>query len=278
MSIRDCIRQTAAPLAAVTLLVSSILWVRTWAISHTHPETPVCAVHLPSFFLQTCAREDGVHFLAVLQNTVHFASIQFRPATFFGSSGYHVGSVVNILGLVIAISPFAHTDGDSHTAPYAAAVLPYWLLIVGSGSVLIVNTAAAAWLRRCGRLSTVSGMAAAGVVALFAVLNLIPSAWRPGASIQPQSLEEWVTLMFSPHTAYSELMVIYGFPFSFWHRGIINGQYVDQFYGATVGWEPHKFMDNLCTVTLLAFGVALATEWLRRVRSNASNQPGIDKP
>jgi len=249
----------------MTLIVSLGLWVWTSGIYYRALPTPACAIRLPFVLLQACADGEGVHLLAMKERASQFPAIQFERASYLGNAGYHHGCVVNVLGLVTAVLPTEYCGGDYIVWPHIALVLPYWLLIVGAGCLLVVLTPAATWIAPYCRPSKVSGAAAALVCLLFATLNVVPSAWRPGAAIEPQTIQEWVTLTLEPHTAYSEIMLVYGFPFPCYRNGIIDGQSVNLFYGAEVGWEPHKAMENFCVAALAAFGVVLGIERVRAI-------------
>lgn len=263
MSIRDRARKATVPVAAMILIVSSCLWVWTSGIYYRPLPKPACAVRVPFVLFQARASDDGVHFLAMNQHASQFPAIQVGRATSLGNAGYHHGCVVNILGLVIAVLPTTYNGGDYFVSPHVALVLPYWLLIVGAGCLLIVRTPAATWITTRCRWSKVSVGAAVLVCLVFALLNFIPSAWRPGAAIQPETFLDWVILTIVPHAAYSEIMLVYGFPFPCYRNGMMNGKSVDLFYGADVGWEPHKAMENTCVAAFAAFAVMLPIEWFR---------------
>jgi hypothetical protein len=263
MAIQACRRKLVVPVVALVLVGSSFLWVWTSGIYYRTLPTPAFAIRLPFVLLQACANDEGVHLLAIKERANQLPAIQFERASYLGNAGYHHGCVVNILGLVMAVLPTEYCGGDYVVSPHTALVLPYWLLIVGAGCLLVVLTPAVTWIRRYCRPSKVSGGAATLVCLLFVMLNVVPSAWRPGAAIEPQTIHEWVTLTLEPHTTHSEIMLVYGFPFPCYRKGIINGQSVNLFYGASVGWEPHKAMENICVAVLTAFGVVLAIELLR---------------
>ncbi len=272
MTMRLCRSKLRVPIVASVFIGSSLLWLWTAGIYYRPLAKPACAIRLPFILLQAGANDEGVHFLAMRQSGRQFPTVHFR-GTFFGNAGYHHGRVVNVLGLVIAVLPTEYNGGDYLVSPHVALVVPYWLLIVGSGCLLAVLTPAATRLRRFCRVSKLSGGAAGFVLVLFAAMNLVPSAWRPGAGIQPRTFGEWVTLTFQPGAAYAKIMLVYGFPFPCYRRGIINGQSVELFLGASVGWEPHKAMENVCVAVLTAVSVALAIEWLRHYRTGQPSGP-----
>lgn len=268
MSTGNRARRVAVPVVAMTLLVSLSLWVWTSGVYYRRLPTPVCAVRLPFVLLQACASDEGVHLLAMKERGKQFPAIQFERATYLGNAGYLEGHFVNVLGLVIAVLPSEYCGGDYFVSAHVALVLPYWLLVAGSGWLLVVLTPVARWIAPYCRPSKLSGAAAVLVLVLFAVLNFIPSAWRPGAEIEPQTFEGWVTLTLEPHTAYSEIMLVYGYPFPCYRKPIINGQVVDFFYGAEIGWEPHLAMENFCVAAFAAFAVMLAIQRVRHVATH----------
>lgn len=191
-------------------------------------------------------------------------SLQLDRATNLGRSGYHHGFVVSGLGFTVAVLSKTHHGGDYVVSPYVAFVLPYWFLMVMSGWLFLHYSGIIALLRPYCRLSRMSICSAVAVLVTFAVLNLAPSAWRPGSSIQPEGLMGWAALTFAPGSSYSEIMLEYGFPFECYRRGIINGESVNYFYGADTGCEQHMLMDNVCLAALATLLAILATEWLRR--------------
>jgi len=262
MSIRECKKRLVLRIAALVFIGSSFLWVWTSGIYHRPLPKPACAIRLPFVSLGAGANDEGVHFVVMKQRGMQFPTIHFG-SRFFGSAGYHHGCVVNVLGLVIAVLPTEYSGGDYSVSSHAALVVPYWLLILGSGFLLAVLTPVATRIRPFCKISIFSGGAASFVLVLFGAMNLVPSAWRPGAAIQPQTIGEWVTLTFHPGAVHSEIMLVYGFPFPCYRKGIINEQSVDLFYGASVGWEPHKAMENFCVAALTVLIVVLAIELLR---------------
>ncbi len=229
MAIRKRTRRVVVPVAAMTLLVSSGLWVWTSGVYYRPLPAPACVVRLPFVSLEACANDEGVHFVAMKQRARQWPAIQFGCAR---HGVYPHGYVFNILGLVVSVLPTQYDGGDYFVSPHAALVLPYWLLIVGAGYLLIVLTPVATWIAPYCRLSKFSGSVAGCICVLFALLNLVPSAWRPGATIRPESIREWVTLTLEPHVDYPEIMLVYGFPFACYRKGLIDGQSVNLFYGA----------------------------------------------
>jgi hypothetical protein len=257
-------------LAGISLAVSLGLWWWTSGICYRPLPSPAIAMRHPFALLQACADDDGIHFLAVKNSRLQFPAVWFGRASYLGNAGYHHALVVNLLGVVIGVLPTTYHDGDMIVSPYAALVLPYWLLIVASGAALVVTTPLAAWLSRYWRPTRMSAGAAALVCGLFLVLNVIPSAWRPGALIQPQTFREWAMLIVEPEVEYSDIMLEYGFPFCYYRRGIIDGETADSYHGASVGWLPHKFMENACLAALSAFAVVLGAQWLRQRAANSA--------
>ena len=254
------LRKPAVLAAGMTLLVSFGLWVWTSGIYYRTLPTPGCSVRLPFVGLGACADDEGIHFLAMKQRAGQFPAIHFGR----GFTGYHHGYVVNMLGLVMAVLPTEHNGGDYSVSPHAALVLPYWLLIVGAVCVLVVRTPVFTWIAPYCRLSKLSGGVAGFVCVVFAMLNFVPSTWGPGA-VQPQTISEWATLTLQPAVAYSDIMLVYGYPFPCYRRGIINGESVSLFYGARAGWEPHRAMENVCVAGFAVFCAVLVTQRLRKL-------------
>ncbi len=245
--------------AAMTFLVSFVLWVWTSGVYYRPLPTPGCAVRLPFVMLGSCADGEGIHFLAMKQRASQFPAIHFGR----GDTGYHHAYVVNILGLVMAVQPTKYDGGDYSVAPYAALIMPYWLLILGAGRVLVVRTPVFTWIAPYCRLSKLSGGVACFVCLVFAMLNFVPSTW--GSAIEPQTISEWATLTLRPDTTYSEIMLVYGYPFPCYHRGIINGESVNLFYGERTGWEPHRAMENACVAAFAVFCAVFVTQRLRNI-------------
>ena len=233
----------------MTLLVSFGLWVWTSGIYYRPLPTPGCAIRLPFVMLGASANDDGIHFLAMKQRAGQFPEIHFGR----GFTGYHHGYVVNMLGLVMAVLPTEYNGGDYIVSPHAALVLPYWLMILGAVCVLVVRAPIFTWIAPYCRLSMLSGGVAGIVCVVFAMLNFVPSTWGRVPAIQPQTISEWATLTLRPDTAYSEIMLVYGYPFPCYRRAIINGESLSLFYGARAGWAPHRAMENLCVAAFAVF-------------------------
>ena len=209
--------------------------------------------------LQVCANDEGIHFLAMKQRADQFPEIQSGG----GFTAYYHGYVVNILGFVMAVLPTEYNGGDYVVSPHTALVLPYWLLMVGAVCVLVVRTPVFTWIGPYCRLSKLSGGMAGFACVVFAILNFVPSTWGPDA-IQPQTISEWTALALQPDAAHSEIMLVYGYPFPCYRKGIINGQSVELFYGARVGWEPHRAMEDACVAAFAVSCVVLVTQRLRK--------------
>jgi hypothetical protein len=229
-------------------------------------QTPAIAIRLPFVLLQCCTSEDGIHFIAMKQNSNQGSAIQFERATHLGyaGSGYHWGYFINILGVVMAVLPKTTGDIDYIVSPYVALVLPYWLLIIGTGFLLVTKTSTARWISPFCRPSKVSGIVAVIICLFFLLMNFIPSAGRPGAKIKPQTFHDWITLTLEPETTYSDIMLVYGFPFPCYRKDIINGQTVNLYHGAELGWKPHKAMENICVALFSAFIIICIVQLLRQ--------------
>lgn len=255
------LRKPAVLAAGMTLLVSFGLWVWTSGIYYRTLPTPGCSVRLPFVGLGACADDEGIHFLAMKQRAGQFPAIHFGRLY----TDYHHASVVNMLGLVMAVQTTEYDGGDYSVAPYVALVMPYWLLILGAACVLVVRTPVFTWIAPYCRLSRLSGGVACFVCVVFAVLNFVPSTWGPGAGTRPQTISEWAALTLQPDAANSGVMRVYGYPFPCYRRGIINGESVSLFYGARAGWEPHRAMENVCVAGFAVFCAVLVTQRLRKL-------------
>ncbi|MCA9175134.1 MAG: hypothetical protein KDB14_11680 [Planctomycetales bacterium] len=265
-------KKLVATIVALVFFGSTLLWLWTSGVYYRPLPKPGCAIRFPFVSLEAGANEQGVHFVAMRQSGRQFPTIRFETR-FSGVAGYHHSHVVNFLGLMIAVLPTAYDGGDYSVSPHAALVLPFWLLIVGAGYLFSVLTPIATWLWPYCRLSRRSCAAGGFVLALFAALNVVPSAERPGAAIRPRTISKWVELTLQPSLAYPEVMLTYGFPFTCRHKGFINTKPVDLFYGASTGWKPHKAMENVCVAALTAFALVLAIEFLRRDESRRQAAP-----
>jgi hypothetical protein len=264
---RRPLRKKRAVLGLVVVLLG-MAFLRVWTsgVYYRSLPNPACAIRLPLIEVGIGADDKGVD-LRVVKN----AGSQY-PAVHVGGMNNMTdrhGYIVNCLGFVIAVLPTRYDGGDYSVEPYAATVVPYWLGIVGAGFLLARMSRVRAWLAQYRRPSRLSGYAAVAVLLFFAVMNLVPSAWRPGMSIRPHSFGEWLDLIFRPGSAHSVIMLNYGFPFRCYESGLINGQSVDYFYGARVGWQPHLAAENICAALLTAFAVV----FVESVRRSDSLRP-----
>jgi hypothetical protein len=98
-------------------------------------------------------------------------------------------------------------------------------------------------------------IAAALVLVLFLLSNLVPDTnrpGRPGTAIRPPDVFEWCRLIFIP-SSYRDLDLRYGFPAVCYRRQIIDGQTVQSFYGSDhFGWQAEQTMENLLLAVLSA--------------------------
>ncbi|MEX1233169.1 MAG: hypothetical protein WEB58_23160 [Planctomycetaceae bacterium] len=275
MTFQDRFRKYAAPSAAIVFIASCFLWVWTSGIYYRSLPTPACRLRLPFVVMQVAARDNGVHFLAMQNRAAQFPEIHFKKGIHFGRSGYHYGHVVNLLGFTVAVLPTRVIDYDYIARPYLAFVLPYWLLFVASGYVLVSRTTINQHLAPYCRFSPASSIAAGLVLLLMTVLNIVPVVSMPKPNIQPKSLAEWVTLTISPKNVYAEVMLDYGYPFTCLHNGIINGESVTFFHGASVGWKPHRAMENVMAAVLMAFMAVVAVNSLGQLIYGMSRPSGL---
>jgi hypothetical protein len=256
-------RRIATVLACCGFVMSVGLCGWTSRIFSHSPATPAVALRTSSGLAQGCALDDGVHFIVMQGGFGQSAGIQFDRATYLGNAGYHHGTVVSFLGFIAAVLPTTFNGGDYILSPHVAFVLPYWALLIGFGWLSLRLTGLSklfAPYRKWTKASIALGLC---VLILFALLNFVPSAWRPGATIEPEGFSQWSLLLFFPQEAYSEVMLEYGYPFVCLTRGIINGQPVHSFYGAEVGWKQHKAMENVCIAVIAMFATGIVVEWVR---------------
>jgi hypothetical protein len=257
-------KATAGGCFAVFLVVVGI-WLWASAIHHYRPfRRPSCAVRLRSLLLQATALDNGVHLLCLRDESSRAVSIRFERLSFLGNAGYHNGTVISFLGFTVAI--LTHTDGgrDYIVPPHAAVVLPYWLLIIVCGYASLRFSGIGRRLVPFCRFSRLS-WSLVGIAALvFLALNCVPSAWRLGAAIRPDSIRGWLQLTFRP-SAYPEICLDYGYPFVCYRRAIINGEPVEVFHGdGPLGWQQHRAMENLCIGVAVITGLGIMVEFARR--------------
>ena len=82
-----------------------------------------------------------------------------------------------------------------------------------------------------------------------------------------------MTLTLNPLREYSDIMLVYGFPFSCYKKGYIDSQPVDLYYGASVGWKSYKVMENLCIIVFSTFVTMCIVKWLSMlIRKNSKCQ------
>ena len=118
----------------MTFFVSFGLWVWTSGIYYRPLPTPGCAIRLPFVMFGATANDEGIHFLVMNQRAGQFPTVHFER----GFTSYGDSYAVNMLDLVVAVLPAEYNGGDYTVSPHAALVLPYWLMILGSASVLVV--------------------------------------------------------------------------------------------------------------------------------------------
>ncbi|MEX0726588.1 MAG: hypothetical protein WD065_09990 [Planctomycetaceae bacterium] len=260
--------------SALTLLVLTLfLWIWTLRIYSRELPTLGCRVRVPFVIMQLAARDDGVHFLAMQNRAAQFPEVSFRKHNHFGSAGYHYGIVGNVLGIVVAVLTTRVIDYDYFVSPYAALVLPYWLLFIVSSGVLIAHAPIRRRLAPVCRLSFASGFAGTIVLVLLAFANFVPGVSMAKPNVQPQSLSEWVRLTMTPKDIYSEARFDYGYPFVYLYDGVVNGKSVSNFHGTTVGCKQHKVGENATIALLLAFVAVVMTNvgiggWVRGFASS----------
>ncbi len=271
-------------IAIVLLIIIFIISISFWLfINMQHPSAskkPAVAIKISSVLFQICARNDGIHFLVTESLPKHFLRVNFKHVNYLGVDGYHWGHVINLLGLVFAISPNGTGEYDYIVSPYMAIAIPYWLLITGTGLLLIIITPIAGWITTYFRPTKISIVAGVIIILVFILLNVVPFAsWHPGSKIQLQSINDLITLTINPLNVHSDIMLVYGFPFSCYKKGYIDSQQVNLYYGASVGWKSYKVMENLCLVIFLTFLIMSIINWFNILisRNSKCQEITIDK-
>jgi hypothetical protein len=251
--------------SSLVLTASLFFWLWSAGIYYRPLRQWDIAVSALGWQASAIAAEDGVHF-RIGKGYGQRLTVRWCEAN---RPSYPFGSVVNLLGLLVAAQPYTHHDGDSILSPNAAIALPYWLLIVLSGAGFL-------WLTGLGRLLVPYlrfGIAAwvvmIAVAIVFLGLNAVPSADRPGAQISESGyggvnrLDQLRRLVFEPES-FADIALRYGFPFRCYEVGLIDGQSVDLYHGAEMGLLPHKAAENLCIALGAMLFMGMATEALSR--------------
>ncbi|MBN1974944.1 MAG: hypothetical protein JW787_14985 [Sedimentisphaerales bacterium] len=250
----------------IIFVISLSLWLFINIQQPSASRKPAVAIQSRFALSQVCARNDGIHFLVTESRGRQLLKVHFKHVNYMGNDGYRWGHVINLLALVIAISPTGTGGIDYIVSPYMAIAIPYWFLISGTGFLLVKLTSISRWIAPYCRPTKISASAGVIIILIFILLNIVPfAAWRPGSKIQPQSISEWMILTFSPKSAYSDVMLVYGFPFSCYKKGYIDGQPVNLYYGASVGWKSYKVMENLCIALFSIFVTMCVVKWLHMV-------------
>lgn len=259
-------RRAMAAVFFVLLVSATGLWLFTSGIFCRPQPKPSLAVRAPRLLLQATALDNGVHHLCLWQQSNRHTSIQFDRVTYLGNAGYRHGFVASFLGFTFAILKQASGGTDYIVSPHAAVVLPYWFLIIISSLGFLWFSGIGRLLASYCRFSRFSWWLMGITMLVFLTLNCVPSAWRLGAAIRPDSVTEWLNLTFSPST-YPEICLSYGFPFVCYQRGIINGKSVQIFHGYdTLGLHQHRMMENLCIMVASCMAAGMLVEVCRRRR------------
>ncbi len=256
-------RKAPTTLSFLLLVASISLWAWTSGFpGHGRPRTgPTIAARLSGLSAMVGAGENGVHSLCSWHSWSRTVSLEFDRTT---PRHYAHGFVANLLGFTIAVLTHTHAESDYIVSPYIALVLPYWFLIELFGLAFLHISGISGLVSPYWRFSRYSYWPMAIVALTFAILNFIPSAWRPGAMIIADDLSGWARLILNP-SSYPEICLHYGFPFICYRRGIIGGKTDHFFYGALLGWEQHRAMENLCIALTAAMIVGMTVEWIRKL-------------
>ncbi|MEJ7638027.1 MAG: hypothetical protein WKF75_08615 [Singulisphaera sp.] len=256
-------RKAPTTLSFLLLVASISLWAWTSGFpGHGRPRRgPSIAIELPGPVAMMYAGDNGVHFKCAWWNSRGRAvTIRFDRTA---PGRYAFGLVANFLGFTIAALTHTYTESDMIVPPYVALVLPYWFLILLFGRAFLRISGISGLVSPYCRFSRYSYWPMAIVALTFAILNCIPSAWRPGAMIIADDLSGWARLIFNP-ASYPEICLHYGFPFICYRRGIIDGKTDHFFHGALLGWEQHRAMENLCIALAAVMIVGMTVEWIRK--------------
>jgi hypothetical protein len=256
---RRLLRHAATVALALVWATCLVLWFCNAELDHVPALRPAAAAHVPGWFAQIAARQDGVHCLVSSRSWTGPLLFRLSEDSNYGAAGYHYGLVLNALGLQLALLTRTIHDYDVIMLPYAAVVLPYCLLIVGSSVALLWQLNLLPLVRASLRFSRAAKVAMAVAAIAFVVANCIPWAWRPGAAISPDEL--WLVCL-EPHR-YPEVCLTFGFPFDFYQRGIMDGQAVQYFYGAEMEFHQHRLMDNVCLGFLAMMAAGMLVNRLR---------------
>jgi len=271
------VRKTAMIVVSLVVLGVAVglrLW--TSGIYYRPLPTPAASLKLPGFLNQVCAFQDGLHFRC--SRDPWKPMVGFQLGTHLTHVTYRHGCVLSFLGFTIAVLTRTFHGGDYVVSPHAALVLPYWFVILGAAGSCLAFSGMAKQLKRWCRFSVYSSCAMAVVLLTFLVLGCMPSAWRPGSAIIPSTWSQQMALIFHP-TRYGEACLNYGFPFVCYTRGIIAGKTVDFFYGATLGLQQHKLMEDVCVAFAAGLAACIAVERLRpRAREGGAERSSPAAP
>jgi hypothetical protein len=244
-------------LGSILLLAAGLfLWYWTSGISYrTLPRLGVSAGAM-GLSVSAVASDDGVHF-RLWQDFGSRPEFRWRD---LNQPGYHHGLVLNLLGVIVAAQPYTYNGGDYIVPPNAAIALPYWLLIATASYGILRWTGLLHLLAPYCRFA-IPALAVMAIVGLvFLVLNVIPGPNPAAGSVSEsgvssvQRVDEWLRKFFDP-ASFGDIEQHYGFPFTFYEVGYMNGERVELYYGAEMEYLQHRLGENLC-VALAAMVIA----------------------
>lgn len=165
----------------------------------------------------------------------------------------HEGRILNVGGFEIAVLPREIDGGDYIIAPHLGIVLPYWLLLVGSGlgATWLAGLLPLVWRLRVDAATRLAMICAATVLL---GLNAYPEMHGPGRRVR---CGEVVRTVFVTGR-WPDMQCNYGWPFVCYRSASIGGVRHKVYYGADMGWTPHRFMDDVLIAALLTVAAGLA--------------------
>ena len=81
---------------------------------------------------QATSHRRALHLLLMSDDLGQPPIITTERLTYLGNAGYHHGYGFDVLGFEVALLPYGFSETDYTLSPYAALVVPYWLLITST--------------------------------------------------------------------------------------------------------------------------------------------------
>lgn len=272
------VRPILLAVSVTILILTLLLWFLHLDPFYRKVDTPGASAAIPGFALTATTPESGLHLKVERYPGFHFdaAVISRQDHTSYRAELHRYGFSGNLLGLAVAADPGPVRGGCVFIEPYAATIVPYWMLFLGSAWLSL--RFAGLWARvapHC-RWSRFSATGTGLFAMAFIALNFIPlhmlSAHGPEA---PENVWDWMSLIFSPPGYCPEIMLRYGFPFVVFEQGFIGGHPVDIYHGKESGWVPHRAGENLAILLIGTWAVRLTLQFIRTRfgRAKVSDRP-----